>query len=226
MPLFSLLMLPTHGRQQQLLVGNLNRARGNSLHFQTENSRRVFNCCFTQIFLTELRKALLGLYWPQHPSCYFQFFYNLIIIIIMCHDLLPPSRRGSNVKLDCARIIIEYKSPRPYTRHLRLYISCCTIFTVYRNRIMQRHSTHSQVINHQRDEEQSENTKEPRKNGRMKLNQQVNECRRTLHSFPSFSHYCVASIVIHLMPRASFTPSIQPNLGISRTHPSVTSAIP
>ena len=48
---------------------------------------------------------------------------------------------------------------------------------------------------------------------------------RALHSFRSFAHCRAASIVIPLLPKATFTPSIQPNLGLPLTHPLLTSAI-
>ena len=42
-------------------------------------------------------------------------------------------------------------------------------------------------------------------------------CTEALHSFRSFSHWRAASTVIPLLPKATFTPSIQPNLGLPRT---------
>ena len=44
-------------------------------------------------------------------------------------------------------------------------------------------------------------------------------CTRALHSFLSNAHYRAAFTVIPLLPKATFTPSIQPNLGLSRTRP-------
>ena len=49
-------------------------------------------------------------------------------------------------------------------------------------------------------------------------------CTRALHSFRSLAH-CRAASVISLLPKATFTPSIQPNLGLPRTRPPLTSAI-
>ena len=49
-------------------------------------------------------------------------------------------------------------------------------------------------------------------------------CTRALHSFRSFAHCRAASTVIPLLPKATFTPSIQPNLGLPRTRPPKTSA--
>ena len=50
-------------------------------------------------------------------------------------------------------------------------------------------------------------------------------CTRALYSFRSFTHWWAASNVIPLLPKATFTPSIQPNLGLPCTHPPLTSAI-
>ena len=55
----------------------------------------------------------------------------IIIIIIICHDFLPPSRMGSHVKSDYSRTIIKHSPLCPYTRHLRLDISSCAFHTVY-----------------------------------------------------------------------------------------------
>ena len=45
-------------------------------------------------------------------------------------------------------------------------------------------------------------------------------CTRALQSSLSFMHYRAASTVISLLPTATFTPSIQPNLGLPRIrHP-------
>ena len=50
-------------------------------------------------------------------------------------------------------------------------------------------------------------------------------CTRALHSCWSFAHCRAASTVIPLLPKATFTPSIQPNLGLIRTRLPLTSAI-
>ena len=50
-------------------------------------------------------------------------------------------------------------------------------------------------------------------------------CTRALHSFRSFAHCRAASTVIPLLPKATFTPSIQPNIGLPRTRPPLTSGI-
>ena len=43
-------------------------------------------------------------------------------------------------------------------------------------------------------------------------------CTRTLHSFRSFAHCRAAATVIPLLPKATFTPSIQLNHDLPRTH--------
>ena len=50
-------------------------------------------------------------------------------------------------------------------------------------------------------------------------------CTRALHAFRSFAHCRAASTVTPLLPKATFTPSIQPNLRLPRTRPPLTSAI-
>ena len=50
-------------------------------------------------------------------------------------------------------------------------------------------------------------------------------CTRALHSFRYFLYFHAASTVIPLLPKATFTPSIQPNLGLPHTRPPLTSAI-
>ena len=50
-------------------------------------------------------------------------------------------------------------------------------------------------------------------------------CTSALHSFRSFANCRAASTVIPLLPKATFTPSIQPKVGLPRTRPPLTSAI-
>ena len=50
-------------------------------------------------------------------------------------------------------------------------------------------------------------------------------CTRALHSSRYFAHWRADTAVIPLLPKATFTPSIQPNLGLPRTRPPLTSAI-
>ena len=52
----------------------------------------------------------------------------------------------------------------------------------------------------------------------------INICTRALLFFLSFAHCCTAT-VIPLLPKATFTPSFQPNLCLPRTHHQLTSAI-
>ena len=48
---------------------------------------------------------------------------------------------------------------------------------------------------------------------------------RSLHSFLSFAHCCVASTGIPQQPKTTFIPSIQPNFGLPRNLPPLTSVI-
>ena len=50
-------------------------------------------------------------------------------------------------------------------------------------------------------------------------------CTRVFHSFPYFTHCCEAYTIIPQLPKATFTTSIQQNLGLPHTHPPLTSAI-
>ena len=50
-------------------------------------------------------------------------------------------------------------------------------------------------------------------------------CTRAHHSFLYFAHCPLASTVIPLLPKATFTPSIQPNLDLPRTRPPLISTI-
>ena len=63
-----------------------------------------------------------------------------------------------------------------------------------------------------------------KKNGGIK-NSIIYICTRDLHSFLTFAHCRAASTIIPLLPKAIFTPSTQPNLGLSCTRPPLTSAI-
>ena len=46
---------------------------------------------------------------------------NLNLKIIIYHDFLPLSRKGSHIKSDYAHTIIQQAPFSPYNRHLRLY---------------------------------------------------------------------------------------------------------
>ena len=47
--------------------------------------------------------------------------------MIICHDFLPQSRRSSHVKSDYACTIIKHSLLSPFTRHLCIDISSCTL---------------------------------------------------------------------------------------------------
>ena len=68
-----------------------------------------------------------------------------------------------------------------------------------------------------------------RTQGQQKLPRETHSWRyistRALRSFRSFTHCHIASIVIPLLPKSTFTPSIRPNLGLPRTRPPLTSPI-
>ena len=100
-----------------------------------------------------------------------------------------------------------------------LIFSSCTIFTIFPNRIMLRHPTHLHlIISRARDGGPKE--LRAKQNGRVKLNElQMYQCSPF---FSTFAHYRAATTVIPLLPcKANLTPSIQPNLGLSRTRPSL-----
>ena len=46
-------------------------------------------------------------------------------------------------------------------------------------------------------------------------------CTRSLHSYLYFAHYYVTSLIIPLLPKATFTPSTQPNPDLSSTQTSI-----
>ena len=71
--------------------------------------------------------------------------------------------------------------------------------------------------NHLRTRGWSERTQGQAKNGRLKLIQ--------LHVLFLMIYLSAASTVIPLLPKATFTPSIQPKLGLPRTRPPLNSAI-
>ena len=105
---------------------------------------------------------------------------------------------------------------------MRLDFKLLRPFTIYPNRIMQRHPTPLQVITTRaRDggpKEHSHKQEWPRETF-------CYICTRALHSFLSFAHCRAASNVIPLLPKATFTPSFQPNLGLPCTLTPLTSSI-
>ena len=130
------------------------------------------------------------------------YYYKVMVHIYyyIYHDFLPPPR-GSLVKSDNIQPIAIYN---------------CAIFTVYPNRIRNGIPVHGIPSSHQHGRVVRKNTG-PRKNGRVKLIQ--------LHMYqgpPLIPIFHVLSLSLH---RHSFTPSIQPNLGLPRTRPPLTSAI-
>ena len=77
------------------------------------------------------------------------------------------------------------------------------------------------MISHQSAAGRSETRRESSKNGRVALDHLYMHLDSPL--FPSF-HCRAGSTVIPLLPKANFMPSIQPNLGLPRTSPPLTSA--
>ena len=65
---------------------------------------------------------------------------------IIYNDFLPPPRRGSDVQSDNTHTIINIHPLACILDICALIFSSCAIFTVYPNRIMQRHPTPLQVI--------------------------------------------------------------------------------
>ena len=88
---------------------------------------------------------------------------------------------------------------------------------------MYQHPTPLQVISRQRSVGQSEGDRQLSKLAA--YNSIIYISTRALHSFLSFAHCGAASTVILLLPKATFTPSIQQNLGLPHTHPLLSSAI-
>ena len=155
----------------------------------------------------------------------------IIIIIIIYHEFFPQPRRGSHVKPDN---IFKFKFNKhtfinihPWAHILdicALIFSCWSIFNSLSqpNRVTASHPP-LQVNKHKSTGGRSERTQ-----GQAKIaanNSFSCICARTLHSFRSLSHWRAASTVILLLAKATFTPSIQPNLSLPRTRPPLTSAI-
>ena len=123
----------------------------------------------------------------------------LVIIIIP----LPPSGRGSHVKSDYERTIIYYPLG-PYTRHLRLDISICALFTVYPN-----HANHVTASRPSPGGSPPEREKLVRKNAapnqKLRLETQSSTYTSGLTT-PSYLWHI--STVIPLLPKATFSLSI------------------
>ena len=127
--------------------------------------------------------------------------------IIIYHDFLHPSKRGSHAKSDYALTIVQHLPLRPYTSYLHLDSSSCTLFTAY--------STAScngipPVSRCEATRAREGCPKEPRK--KSKKGCFLLNYLHMHHSLLSFAHCRSTSTVILLLPKATFTPSIQPYL--------------
>ena len=140
--------------------------------------------------------------------------YLIIIIIIIYHDFLHPPRRGSHVKSDNTHTIINIHPLAHILDTFALIFSSCLLFTVY--------PTPLQVI-----------TTRARETG-PKEHRAKQKWSRDTHSVtyvPYLSTLSDLSCIdaqppaIPPLPKPTFTPSIQPNLGFPHTRPPLTSAI-
>ena len=118
-------------------------------------------------------------------------------MIIIYYEFFPQSRRGNYVKSDFANTIIANIQGT-----CAFIFNSCAIFTVYPNNTTwagggrcERTQGHSKMA---------------------ALNSIIYMCTRALHSFLTFAHCLAVSTVIPLLPQTTFTPSIQPNLGLPR----------
>ena len=102
-----------------------------------------------------------------------------------------------------------------------LIFSCCAIFTVQPHHVTASHP--SPGDNHQSTRGRSERTQAQANMAEWDSFSYI--CPRALHSFRSFMHWRAVYTVILLLPKATFTPSIQPNLGLLCTRPPLTSGI-
>ena len=139
-------------------------------------------------------------------------------------NLLLPRRRRRQIMSDYTRRLAQHSSLSPLSSTQCPIFSCMAFQTVYSNHIMKRSSTHDKVISYQGEggrslKEQMIKQTWSVSNYRHKI------CTRNLHSFLSFAHCRKAPTAISLLPKATFTPSIQPNLGLPRTRLRFTSAI-
>ena len=146
------------------------------------------------------------------------FFLFFLIIIIIYHDFLHPPRRGSHVKSDNTLTIIKHTPISPYTWQMHLAFQ-------FSSHLIPAASWNSIPLgdNHQSTRWQSKRTQ-----GQAKMavwNPLSYMHTRDLHGFRSFMHCHAASTIISLLPKATLTPSIQPNHSLPRTHPPLTSAI-
>ena len=111
----------------------------------------------------------------------------------------------------------------PYTWHLSLdFQQLCPFYSLSQPHHVTA-SLPSPCDNHQSTGGRSERTQGQAKMAA--LNSFSYICTRALHAFRSLAHCRAASTVIPLLPKATFTPSIQPNPRLPLTRPPLTSAI-
>ena len=149
---------------------------------------------------------------------------QFVTIIIICHDILPPCiKRSSHVKSDYSHIIMQDSPLSPFTMHLHIDISSCD--NIYS--LLQLHdesTSHSSVGNKPSRATDGGGTEFTNKAKMAASHLIIYMCTRAFHSL-SFAHFRAASTVNLLLPKKTFTPSIQPNLCLPRTRPQLTSAI-
>ena len=141
--------------------------------------------------------------------------------IIIYHDFLPPPRRGSHVKSDNTHtmVMIYHLALIPDT--WALIFSSFALFTVYPNRITQRHPSLLQMT-----------TTRAREGGHSAKQIWPRETHSVIYvpwqGSPLFPIFLALSRSLYRhssLSKATFTPSIQPNLGLPSTRPPLTSAI-
>ena len=138
--------------------------------------------------------------------------------MIIYLDFLPPPRRGNHVNSDNTHTIIQHTHLSPYTWYLRLF-SVVEPFLQFIPTASCNGIQPLQVITTRAREG---GPKEHRANSvRYMWLSQIHVHRGS----PLFPICRAASTVIPLLPKATFTPSIQPNFGLHRTRLQLTSAI-
>ena len=138
----------------------------------------------------------------------------IIIITTTCHDL-PKSRRGSLVKSDYSRTIIQHTPLSPCTSHLHLDIQQLRPFYS----LPQPH--HVKTSNPSPGDKPPERGravwKKHRNQQKWPHKDQSSTYALGLYIPSHLSHCHTASTVISLLPKTTFTPSIQPIFGLPRT---------
>ena len=109
------------------------------------------------------------------------------------------------------------------------FTSVIAPFSVCPNSIMERHPTPLGVYPPPTQSAEGGGSKEMKNQVKMATGNQwrssiIYICPWALHSFQSLPHCRAASTVIPLLSKATSTPSIQPNLGLLRIRPPLTSA--